>query len=199
MPRPLLVHPINKEDSFSRGYSLIQKFCLRNRVDCPEVTPFQFEEWYFDACAYYRPDPGICICISKCQNPCSEFNSRNWSWPGNTVDRTPYGVLAHELGHHFDRETGDNKFSYFSEFGREVLEKSQEPKLTNYCPNLAEWFAEMFRLFVTNPSLLSKLRPTTFSILVKRWKPLAHLDWRYSLGSNCPARVIKSIRNKLNA
>lgn len=47
------------------------------------------------------------------------------------------------------------------------MEESGELPITSYAPNPAEWFAEIFRLFVTNHGLLKQLRPKTYNILLR--------------------------------
>lgn len=48
------------------------------------------------------------------------------------------------------------------------MRRSEEP-ITSYSPNVQEWFAEMFRLFVTNPDLLMMIRPMTYRDFIERW------------------------------
>ncbi len=208
----------SKEDLLNRGLFRIQRFCAVNDIPCPRVTNCPSSKWDVSACAYYRPDtesnrewmskldgqhPGINICPAKCAYPCLEEESRNWSWPGSVTDRTPYGVLAHELGHHCDWLTGKRKGRYFSEVCEEVMKDSGEPGLTSYADeNPSEWFAEAFRLYVTNPSLLSYIRPTTCKILMKRWKPIGYTThWLDVLKAQereqtLPERVVRTLRNK---
>lgn len=51
--------------------------------------------------------------------------------------------------------------------------ETKEKPLTNYCPNDNEWFAELFRLFVTNPDLLSRVRKKIYPKFLERWPNLA--------------------------
>lgn len=167
------------------------------------------------ACAYYRPDTignrarqgytggeccyGINLCTVLCQVPCVEAAVRNWSWPGNAVDREPYGVMCHELWHHVDWCTGESKGRYFSDYCEQVAAKAGgEPGITSYADtNPAEYLAEAGRLFTTNPDLLRLLRPKTYGILASRWKRITAADWRQALGANVPNRVVKALINKI--
>ena len=185
-----------KEELLKRGQKLIKRFCKLNKISEPKVNVMTEHNWAVGACAYYRPET-ITICLSKCQHPCGEKRNRNWSWPGNTVDRTPYGVLAHELGHHCDYLTGETKYSYSSNYCEEVMAASGETQLTGYCDNPAEWFAEMFRLFVTNPLLLQKIRPKTFSLISEKFKPLKFTSWKHGLLEGVPDRVINTCETKI--
>ncbi|TWA73960.1 hypothetical protein FBZ83_12627 [Azospirillum brasilense] len=103
----------------------------------------------------------------------------------------PYGVLAHELGHHVDVLRSTTVDRYRGNFSADLRRQASEPKLTNYCPDDGEWFAEMFRLFVTNPDLLRGLRPRTYAALIERgFCPVfCSDDWRTRL-AGAPARTI---------
>lgn len=193
-----------KDYQFLRGRKLLKRFCRRNHqlIELPEITKVKAKDWQFSECAYYRPDHGIVICVERCQYPAGEAMSRNWSWPGATVDRTPYGVLAHELGHHADYamslELGLPAYKYSGEYSVLVKEESGEAALTSYAPNDAEWFAEMFRLFVTNPSLLRAVRPTTYDRLSQDWKRASREGWTQALGETVPDRIVTAQRNKFH-
>ncbi len=176
------------------GRRRVVEFCQLNSLPRPTVTVVA-EKWRVDSCGYYRK-AGINVCLPLCGTPCTEAQSRNWTWPGSVTDREPYGVICHELGHHCDWLAGKEQGSYGSEISRELKKESGEPAITSYCPNSAEWFAEMFRVFVTNPDLLSQVRPRTYKLFLIRWKPLPSQGWRHVLGSNVPERVVRSLRNK---
>lgn len=163
---------------FKRGEKLMKQFCAANHLPVPEITVVPRNEWKFEACAYYRPTY-IAICIEKCA--AVGRAGRSWSWPGYVVDRTPFGVIQHELGHHADvcsslDQTGNPlRLRYSGDFSEAQRAASGEPALTGYAPNTAEWFAEIFRLFVTNPDLLSKVRPKTYELLTRRFTPVVDL------------------------
>lgn len=197
--------PLTKSELCAIGQEHIKVFCELNGISLPAINVISRGDWMVSACAYYRPDtpfvrkwttPGINICLELCQQPCSEEPSRNWTWPGNTADREPYGVLAHELGHHCDWLSSVKKGTYFGDYSASIRARSKEAPITNYCDGDHEWFAEMFRVFFTNPDLLRHLRPATSMILLEHWKPLPAVTWREALGENCPARVIHSLINK---
>lgn len=210
------------------GVARLERFYSRNPV--LPVQPLNVvpgETWYFDACAYWRPvqenpspgelkliergyGPGINLCLEECARPATQNQVRNWSWPGSVTDRTPYGVVAHELGHaadwHMSRSLGLPVSSYGGEYSRHVRVKAKEPPLTSYCPNDWEWFAECFRLFVTNPLLLRALRPRTYAALCERWQPLIPLGalfpkegpkWRHDLGEDCPLRIVANLERRV--
>lgn len=201
------------------GKERAAEFCRINDIPEPAVHEIPAARWHFgDVCAFYRPDtdavrgwlnggegrewhlygPGINICVHHCGRACGEAESRNWSWPGSTTDRTPYGVVCHELGHHCDWLAGERKGEYFSDYCEAVMAASGEPPLTTYAAtNPAEWLAEAMRLFITNHDLLRAVRPRTHAELLKRWKPVnPDMGWLPALGSNAPARVVRTNRTK---
>lgn len=204
MPEPKITFPYDRSELFAVGIELMERFCFANDVIEPTVKSVPKADWPFDACAYYRPETnensrlgsGINVCIEKCQVPCGTSTSRNWTWPGSVIDREPYGVIAHELGHHCDWLASKVKGVYGGDYSVNLLKQSRESALTGYCPNPWEWFAEMFRLFVTNHGLLAQLRPRTYELLTERWTPVGSDDWLSRLGTNVPGRVVKSLLNK---
>jgi hypothetical protein len=113
------------------------------------------------------------------------------------VDRTPYGVIAHELGHHADWSASDDKGPYYGDYCIKVKKRSGEKPISGYADDDWEWFAEMFRLFVTNPVLLMNLRPKTYTILRERWQPVGLFDWKKELGADVPSRVITVIEKRI--
>lgn len=203
------VWPSDKSELFALGVARATAFCSLNAIPVPAVRTVRKEDWPFAPCAYYRPErpdlkdersatsklgTGIVVCLEKCAVPCGE-TGRNWSWPGHTVDREPYGVIAHELGHHCDWLAGEAKGRFYSDYSARVREESGEGAVTGYCDGDHEVFAEWFRLFVTNPVLLKAIRPKTYAILTRRWKPLAGECWREVIG-NAPARIKALLERK---
>lgn len=185
-----------KEDLFNRGSAMVALMCDMNDFEKPRITAWEAKAWHFPhTCAYYRKDSGINICLAKCAGIGTA--GRQWSYPGYTVDRTPYGVLAHELGHAFDLDEGDRKGPYFSNYSIGVRLRAKEEPLTGYCPNDAEWFAEMFRLFVTNPNLLKAVRPKTHKVMVDDgFVPCIAQPWQHVL-SSAPERTFQQALKKV--
>ncbi len=103
-------------------------------------------------------------------------------------------MLAHELGHHVD---GD-RVKRDGILAKRLRRDTKEEQLTGYCTNDNEWFAEIFRLFVTNPQLLWKLRPKMFDQLQSRWPHFAEIrPWIYVLEG--AERQIRAAENKIKA
>lgn len=177
-----------KRELFEEGKSHITTWCVLNEIKPPKVSVTGDPE-QFGTCAYYR-DGVIYISIHACANV--GMAGRAWSYPGYVVDRTPYGVLAHELGHHVEGAHGARGGIVASQWRADT---SEEP-ITSYSPNDNEWFAEIFRLYVTNPDLLRLLRPLTYEKLSQRWpKPAMCATWDAVL-AHAP-RQLAAARNKI--
>lgn len=188
-----------KRNLADQGQALVTAFCKLNNIPVPKVTWEEKDQWPFGACGFYRPEQGIVLCISECASIGKAGAA--WSFPGYVIDRTPYGVHAHEVGHHVDWLSGTDghKGRYWSDYSEKMRAATGEPKLTNYCPNDAEWFAEIFRLFVTNPDLLMRLRPLTFNRLIKDgWKPLFEDTWCERI-MTAPERTVVTCAKKILA
>lgn len=184
------------------GVRRAELFCNANNVPLPTVNLVEYK-WTIRSCAYYRSNH-IELCLPWCGHPCPEANCANWTWPASVTDREPYGVLCHELAHHCDWTRSDIKSrrTYSGNYSVLIRKASGEKQLTGYVGNDprdydAEWFAEMMRLFITNHALLKLVRPKTHALLMRDWKPVSSNDYLYELGTNCPARVLRSLDNKM--
>jgi hypothetical protein len=175
---------------FARGQDHIERWCAANDIAPPRIhvsrDPVQFGH-----CAYYRDSfihiwPAACATIGT--------KGRAWSYPGHTIDRTPYGVLAHELGHHVDLAHGAQPGLHG--FWQMRVETREKP-ISGYYPNDNEWFAEMFRLFVTNPDLLMRVRPKTYALMAARWKSVELRPWDVVL-AHAP-RQLELLRRRFDA
>lgn len=184
-----------KEHMLKRGEVVAEQFCKLNNITMPGVRSYESYKWPYDKCAFYRKD-WVNICPTRCAH--LGRGGRSWSWPGYVVDRTPYGVIQHEVGHHVDLSIGSNKGAYWSEFSSDLRKASGEKPITSYCPNDAEWFAEIFRLFITNPDLLRCMRPKTYDLLLIEhgFIPLFQDTWRQRL-ENAPERTLNAAQNKV--
>lgn len=177
---------MTKLELLQRGGKVMAEFCQVNNLPAPTIYPVDYDQWNVDACAYYR-NSVTHICPARCA--AIGTIGRQWSFPGYTVDRTPYGVVQHELGHHVDVLKGNRRGSYWSDFSAVLRGRAGEKQITSYCPNDAEWFAEMFRVFVTNPDLLRLVRPGTYREMRSCFTPVFNDTWRDRL-QGAPARTI---------
>lgn len=143
-----------------RGQERVRSVCETNGWATPALRETLPRWLRMAACGLYDRRT-IYVQASLCALP--GYGGPAWSWPGYIVDRTPFGVYAHELGHYVDERYKVGRLWPSTVLRRE----SGEERLTSYCPNDAEWFAEMFRLFVTNPDLLKRIRPITYAGLTE--------------------------------
>lgn len=174
------------------GKERAEAFIKANGLPPMRVFSVDRKDWVVGACAYWR-DNCCFICVDHCAKPATEGSPRAWSWPGAKIDRTPYGVICHELGHHCDVNAGlAQKGPYWGQYSQDVFDQSGEKGISGYEPdNPIEWFAEMMRLFITNHALLYWIRPKTWDLLSQRWKPVSDNDWETALGPDCPNRILK--------
>lgn len=182
-----------RAELLASGKELMSEFCEANALRQPGMVERPAADWRFsDACAYYRRDT-----ITICPDRCAVIGTagRAWSYPGYVIDRTPHGVVQHELGHHVDFTRSSERGAYGGDFSVRLRQVTQEPKLTGYCPNDWEWFAEIFRLFVTNSDLLKAVRPRTYLELRQLYKPVIDVPWRWVL-RDAPPRTIEMASRK---
>lgn len=158
------------------GQALVQAMCQANDLAVPPMPgkPHHYmNKW--QACGLYLGGK-IYVNPAKCAS--LGMGGPAWSWPGYIIDRTPYGVHAHELGHHLDHVLTVKLGTYFA---RLVRDESREDRLTTYCPNTGEWLAEMLRLYTTNPDLLRLVRPRTYAVLADYLLPCGKRTWQQVL------------------
>lgn len=191
------MNPHSKVSAYNHGRTVVRDFCELNYLPTPTIIPYSKSNWDFPGtCAYYRPTT-IHICIDECAYSCRESLTRNWNWPGNTTDREPFGVLCHELGHHVDVIYSTKGCAYYGDYSKSIKSHSKEQPITSYCPNWGEWFAEIFRLFVTNHALLELLRPKTYKILRDQFYPIGSDHWLENLGPKVPDRIVQNLLKKI--
>jgi hypothetical protein len=188
---------------YDAGVELAFKFCTVNRIPPPTITRLNPGDRFYSlgTCAFYRPTE-IRVMVEKCAN--KGYGGRAWSWPGYTVDRTPYGVVQHELGHHVDNHFYKGRDDVFS---KRIHELSKERPLTGYLGTdtrsmtfFMEWFAENFRLFVTNPDFCNFIRPKFYTALIEEGlKPVVDGAWLDMLNRHgATERIIQQAEKKIN-
>lgn len=225
-----------KETLYLAGLERMRLWCGLNKIPEPTVKRLARTDrlYHLATCAYYRSTT-ITIMVEKCAHIGTA--ARAWSCPGYVIDRTPYGVIQHELGHHVDLHFTFNR-TRFDEgvpcehpgclhhvshpcegcgrvagrsplFSKGIWELSREDPLTGYLGTderrdtfYMEWFAEIFRLYVTNPDLCMILRPHFYKAMSETFGllPLESPTWEQVLVShNAPARTIEQARKKIEA
>lgn len=198
----------SKEELFVAGVKLTEKFCATNGIPIPQINRLcpTDRAYHLGTCAFYRPQT-ISIMVEKCA--ARGLGGASWSCPGYAVDRTPYGVLQHELGHHVDTiKTGAVTTQDLMEklFSKQIYDQSKEAPLTKYLGTdtkvatfFMEWFAENFRLYVTNPDLSLKLRPKFYTAVFSAGiYPIIEESWEEVLRlNNAPTRNIEQARKNI--
>lgn len=196
----------DRECLFLAGLQLMRAFCEHNKIEQPDVRRLARHErlYHLATCAFYRPYV-ITIMVEKCA--LRGYGGRLWSWPGYAIDRTPYGVIQHELGHHVDELKSEVKGkTIVRHFAEEIYKQSLEKPLTSYLGKddktttfYAEWFAENFRLFVTNPDLSRLIRPRFWHAMIAAGvNPVWTMNWEDLLRANgAPPRITDQCHKKI--
>lgn len=185
------------------GILLANKFCVVNEIRLPTMNIYRSKDNKMakaikavGTCGYYRSN-NIHVAVPHCA-----YNNPNYSWPAFISDRTPYGVIQHELGHHVDEVmSGVNIYRHppGNFFSDRIRQESGEKPITSYSPNTQEWFAEIFRLFVTNPLLLERIRPLAYAALIVHFKPAVSLHYVNVLDTfQAPSRIFERTNKWLN-
>jgi hypothetical protein len=197
----------DKETLYFAGLARAKKFCELNNLPMPAVTRLARTDrlYRLATCAYYRKSDGIVIMVEKCAS--RGYGGPAWSWPAYAVDRTPYGVIQHELGHHVDQHLSrvvEGKLEML--FSKHIYELSREEPLTGYLGTdknpltfFMEWFAEIFRIYVTNPDLCRELRPKFYAALLPILSPIASGKWFVVLRDEhgAPPRITDQVCTKI--
>lgn len=172
------------------GIALARNFLKANNLAIPAYVLSEHKNRY-GVCGYFessRNDTGL-VMVSV---PMCAHRNPKFSWPGFISDRTPLGVLAHETGHFVDWQMGD--------VASRIRKATKERAITSYTPNDQEWFAEMFRLFITNPDLLKAIRPLTYREINTGLglDPVVHASYTEVLkGAGAPPQVFERIKRFL--
>lgn len=165
-----------REQVFNAARIDVTNFLYVNEIAIPEITngppPHALNKWQnYGLYTPKRPSFGgspeldisakIYVNVRKAAMPTPE-RTRIWSYPGHKTDRTPAGILAHEIGHHTDylRKRLSATYQWCNVW------LSTEKSVTSYEPNESEGFAETMRLFILNPDLLCCGRPRRYQLLL---------------------------------
>lgn len=153
------LYDFTNPELFSFAEKIAYKFLAVNGIDKPEkvvdrrLVDKPRGSYGCGVCIYPRVPtkrPIIVVSSKDCAKPSTGY-AMKWSFPGYVTDRTPVGVLAHEIGHHCDLLLG--------------FPSSQIPlanKISSYEPNSRESWAETMRLFILNPKLLELFSPERY-------------------------------------
>lgn len=173
--------------------NLIDKFCELNNIPKPkfdidwETGTTQTEGI---ACGHFTFGTDVLhLQPNRCANP-----NPNRDWPGFFYDRTCYGVMCHEFAHYVDNLSP----SLFNVklISTELRQISNEPSFNKDPKDDYEYFADVFKLFVTNPDLLRITRPSVFKLLTETYKlsPIILEDYKTVLNKfSAPNKIFERI------
>lgn len=150
----------NKQRLYDIGDQLITEFLKINNIEKPIIS---INNNLRGRGIFYIKSKNIKINLKKCVLA-TKTPQYSWSFPGYKSDNTPIGVLAHEVGHYiFEIKKNKEITTKLNE-----IINSNEKSITSYDKNntIHEAFAEMFKLFITNPDLLKKGRPLRYNFLI---------------------------------
>lgn len=157
------LYDLNNQELFEFGQKLTRKFLAVNGLPPPGIIRDRSlgvkpkGSYGCGVCIYPRePERGtkIVVFAAACARPSVGY-AMKWSFPGYVIDRTPVGVLSHEIGHHCDFVLGVPS--------KDMPKKGR--KVSGYEPNSMEMWAESMRLFILNPDLLSRYSPERYEYI----------------------------------
>ena len=163
---------MTKDELAERSVKHIQNFLQMNNLPVPEFVMSEYPDAKnkFQKTGHYsRKEGKVYLNAANTRNPVMKPGGMQWSYPGYKVDKTPLGVLAHEIGHHIDHtmKFDENAFPYKGE------------KVTGYEPTVHEAIAESLRLFMLNPDLLHTIAPKRYQFFLDNGlKPTVKQSWK---------------------
>jgi hypothetical protein len=158
------VYTLTKDELYDLGLEITARFVQANGMGGPRFRRMRLVDKPRGSygCGYYSElSKMVVVDADACAVPARGV-MRSWSFPGYSVDRTPVGVLAHEVGHYIDHMW--NFPSSLFDFSAPTIKREV---VSSYEPNATERFAETMRLFITNPALLEHWRPERYRYLVR--------------------------------
>lgn len=142
---------LTPQQFLDKGVEIIEDFVSKNprfRLRDIKLHNINF------SCGFYEPKDGS-LHIDLKRTGRLGFGGMAWSWPGYKIDRTPFGVIVHEFGHHCDYTFSPGGWTFARSAELRALKRGfPKEKVSGYEPNLGEVFAESFRVYATNPALL---------------------------------------------
>lgn len=144
---------MTKQDLFDAGLKRSFELLDQSNVKRPRVVSTTLRR---NSGVYYRDHGGkVLVDLRKCSSLTTNPGGYRWSFPGYKIDRTPYGVVAHEIGHHVD--------AIFGYPSRRLPRGWNHKRISGYEPNDAESFGETMKLFITNPDMLRSGAPVRYN------------------------------------
>ena len=145
-----------KEYLLQKGIKLSRIFCEENGLKVPEYKMLDESRRKIDGyCGLYTKNT-VHVSVKRSAFMAPMAFCRQWSFPGYRIDRTPYGVVAHETGHHVDACLGIPSRRF----------PKTKKQVSNYEPSKSEAFAESLKIFITNPTLLQAGIPERYNFII---------------------------------
>ena len=163
---------MTKDELAEKSVKHIQDFLKKNGLPVPEFVMHEYPDAKnkFQKTGHYsRKEGKVYLNAANTRNPVMKPGGMQWSYPGYKVDKTPLGVLAHEIGHHIDhtKQFDTDSFPY------------KDEKVTGYEPTVHEAIAESLRLFMLNPDLLHTIAPKRYQYFIDNGlKPTVRGSWK---------------------
>jgi hypothetical protein len=179
----------NKTELLEEGLLQIMEFAKVNSLPAPTVNMVDEEvadDISFRCGCYIVSSNQILICIKRCAN-IGTGTGFSQSSPASKIDRTPFGVLAHEMGHHVHSLFLTSKYfkdkHLMASSLKHTFMNTKKEKISGYEPNYRESFAESMRLFISNPDLLKRACPIRYGFIYDQLqlKPLYNELWENML------------------
>lgn len=160
-----------KRELYESGVAICSQFLVLNKLPLPAFTegplPTARKPQGTYGCGHYLPSRHLVwVNAEACARP-ARGTPRAYSFPGNLTDRTPVGVVAHEIGHAIDYTLlkAHMGLSGMASASVDWVAAVRGPKVSSYEPNFIEAFAESMRVFILNPSLLEWACPKRFQFI----------------------------------
>lgn len=186
----------SKQQLYEQGIQLATAFLILNRLPLPEFHTYaeaqtlegkagkllrklQDGPLQGTQTGYYF-DGHVFVNVLVTAKPSAHPVRTHRSFPGNKIDRTATGVVAHEVGHHVDEilEARGVHSSRRCSAWRDLVKNSKT--VSGYEPVAAEAWAETMRLFILNSDLLCLGSPKRYDYLINTCllKPNVTDNWR---------------------
>lgn len=159
-------HNYDRDTLWRQALVLCQAFCEENAIEAPRIVTRTRTQHH----GYWTSEGRIVVNLERCLPP-TKTPAYAWSFPGYKADLTVAGVLAHELGHHAEDDSGITARDW-------RVYTNGEPPPTSYAPNWHEDFAESMKIFVLNPDLLRIGRPRRYEALAAVFTPTVQVSWQ---------------------
>lgn len=163
-----------KEIMKTEAKALVVRFCRLNNIELPKLSiekrckaPSCYTE------GAYKYGGNVVTVYPGNTDFDSERSSRY-----HLIDDTIYGAILHEVGHYVHEHC----------LNWEPIPMG-ERAVSNYEPNNREVFAETFRLYLSNPHLLSIWNPTRYSWMKARFQKVKKTNWEATFNGINPACV----------